>query len=77
MTATLPPAFQELYSQFLSLSQEEQDDFREQVDATPTDREERDRAVLEHRERLFAEGLTQYVPWEQAKKEMRASLRIE
>lgn len=76
MTAIMPPAVQELYSQFLSLSPEEQDVFREQVDSTPTDRDERDRAVLEHRERLVAEGLTEYVPWEQATKEMRASLGI-
>ncbi len=68
MTATLPPAVQALYSQFLSLSPEEQDVFREQVDSAPSDRDERDRAVLEDREMLVAEGLTQYVPWEQSKK---------
>ena len=76
MTTTVPPAVQELYAQFLSLSPHEQEVFREQVEYTPVDRGKRDQAVLEHRDRLVAEGLTQYMPWEQAKQEMRARVGL-
>lgn len=76
MTATVPPAVQQLYEQFLSLSSQDQEAFREQVESAPVDRGKRDRAVLEHRDRLVAEGLTQYIPWEQAKQQMRAKLGL-
>lgn len=76
IAATMPTAVQELYAQFLSLSPQEQAVFLAHVESTPADRDRRDQAVLEHRDRLVAEGLTQYVPWEQAKQEMRAKLGL-